>query len=131
MAILLTRSTEPHSAIRYGIIHRTTICKEIVMHKSDLIDAIADRVGGKATATEAVNAVLEAIAKAVASGDKVSITGWGSFEMVHKPARTARNPSNGGTVDVPECWVPKFKAGSDFKDVVNVAGKAAAAKKAA
>ncbi|WP_326646708.1 HU family DNA-binding protein [Streptosporangium sp. NBC_01755] len=97
------------------------------MNKKELVDAIADRVGDKKTATEAVNAVLDTIQAAVASGDKVSITGFGAFEMVHKPARTARNPSTGAEIHVAESWGPKFKPGSEFKELVNAGGKKAAA----
>ncbi|MET9339514.1 MULTISPECIES: HU family DNA-binding protein [unclassified Nonomuraea] len=99
------------------------------MNKRELVDAIADRVGDKKTATEAVNAILDAIQKAVASGDKVSITGFGAFEMVHKPQRTARNPSTGAEIKVAESWGPKFRPGSDFKELVNAGGKKAAKKK--
>ncbi|MEV0586269.1 HU family DNA-binding protein [Nonomuraea sp. NPDC050310] len=99
------------------------------MNKRELVDAIAGRVGDKKTATEAVNAILEAIQNAVASGDKVSITGFGAFEMVHKPARTARNPSTGAEIKVAESWAPKFRPGSDFKELVNDGGKKAAKKK--
>ncbi|MER6831302.1 HU family DNA-binding protein [Streptosporangium sp. NPDC000563] len=99
------------------------------MNKKELVDAIADRVGDKKTATEAVNAVLDAIQTAVASGDKVSITGFGAFEMVHKPARTARNPSTGAEIHVAESWGPKFRPGSDFKELVNNGGKKSAKKR--
>ncbi|GAA3441804.1 HU family DNA-binding protein [Planomonospora venezuelensis] len=98
------------------------------MNKKELVDAIAGKVGDKRTATEAVNAVLDAIQSAVASGDKVSITGFGAFEMVHKPARTARNPSTGAEIKVAESWAPKFRPGSDFKELVNEGGKKAAKK---
>jgi DNA-binding protein HU-beta len=99
------------------------------MNKKELVDTIAERVGDKKTATEAVNAVLDAIQSAVATGDKVSITGFGAFEMVHKPARTARNPSTGAEINVAESWAPKFRPGSDFKELVNTGGKKAAKKK--
>ncbi|MFF5110144.1 HU family DNA-binding protein [Streptosporangium taraxaci] len=99
------------------------------MNKKELVDAIADRVGDKKTATEAVNAVLDAIQTAVASGDKVSITGFGAFEMVHKPARTARNPSTGAEIHVAESWGPKFRPGSDFKELVNNGGKKSSKKR--
>ncbi|MBG0832323.1 HU family DNA-binding protein [Planomonospora sp. ID67723] len=98
------------------------------MNKKELVDTIAGKVGDKKTATEAVNAVLDAIQNAVASGDKVSITGFGAFEMVHKPARTARNPSTGAEIKVAESWAPKFRPGSDFKELVNEGGKKAAKK---
>ncbi len=89
------------------------------MNKRDLIDAISGRMGDKKSATEAVNAVLEAIQSAVASGDKVAITGFGVFEKSERPARTARNPATGATIEVPKSSVPKFRAGADFKALVN------------
>jgi DNA-binding protein HU-beta len=89
------------------------------MNKRDLIDAISSRMGDKKTATEAVNAVFETIQAAVASGDKVAITGFGVFEKTVRPARTARNPATGASIKVPESSVPKFRAGSDFKAIVN------------
>ena len=89
------------------------------MNKRDLSDAISVRTGDKKSATEAVNAVLETIASAVASGDKVAITGFGVFEKSERPARTARNPATGATIEVPKSSVPKFRAGADFKALVN------------
>ena len=89
------------------------------MNKRDLVDAISGRLGGKKPATEAVNAVLEAIQDAVASGDKVAITGFGVFEKSERPARTARNPATGAPIDVAASSVPKFRPGADFKALVN------------
>jgi DNA-binding protein HU-beta len=89
------------------------------MNKRDLVDAISGRLGGKKPATEAVNAVLEAIQEAVANGDKVAITGFGVFEKSERPARTARNPATGATIQVPSSSVPKFRPGADFKALVN------------
>jgi DNA-binding protein HU-beta len=99
------------------------------MNKRDLIDAISGRLGDKKSATEAVNAVLETIQSAVASGDKVAITGFGVFEKTERPARTARNPATGAAIQVPKSSVPKFRAGADFKALVN-GEKSAAAKTA-
>ncbi|GII76501.1 hypothetical protein Sru01_14830 [Sphaerisporangium rufum] len=99
------------------------------MNKRELVDAIADRVGDRKTATEAVNAIIEAIQHAVANGEKVSITGFGAFEMAHKPARQARNPSTGEPIKVAESWGPKFRPGADFKELVNTSGKKASRKK--
>ena len=94
------------------------------MNKRDLIDAISNRMGDKKTATEAVNAVLETIQRTVAKGDKVAITGFGVFEKMVRPARTARNPATGASIKVPKTSVPKFRAGADFKGMV--AGKSKA-----
>ena len=62
------------------------------MNKRDLIDALSGRLGDKKSATEALNAVLETIQSAVASGDKVAITGFGVFEKSERPARTGSQP---------------------------------------
>jgi DNA-binding protein HU-beta len=98
------------------------------MNKRDLIDAISSRMGDKKTATEAVNAVLDTIQTAVAKGDKVAITGFGVFEKSVRPARTARNPATGAAIKVPKTSVPKFRAGADFKALVNGEKKVAARK---
>ena len=81
------------------------------MNKRDLIDALSGRLGDKKSATEALNAVLETIQSAVASGDKVAITGFGVFEKSDRPARTARNPATGAQIHVAASSVPKFRAG--------------------
>ncbi len=93
------------------------------MNKSDLIDAISGRLGGKKPATEAVNAVLETIQSTVAAGNKVAITGFGVFEKSERPARTARNPATRETIQVPASSVPKFRPGADFKALVNAPKK--------
>ena len=89
------------------------------MNKRDLIDALSGRLGDKKSATEALNAVLETIQSAVASGDKVAITGFGVFEKSERPARTARNPATGAEITSPRQSVPKFRPGADFKALVN------------
>src|ERR1700758_3963679 len=89
------------------------------MNKRDLIDAISNRMGDKKTATEALNAVIDTIQVAVAKGDKVAITGFGVFEKSVRPPRTARNPATGAAIKVPKTSVPKFRAGADFKALVN------------
>jgi DNA-binding protein HU-beta len=99
------------------------------MNKRDLIDAISGQLGDKKTATMAVNAVLDTIQSTVARGDKVAITGFGVFEKAIRPARTARNPATGATIRVPKSSVPKFRAGADFKAVVNGEKRVAAKKR--
>ncbi|MFI0485255.1 HU family DNA-binding protein [Actinomadura sp. 9N215] len=88
------------------------------MNKRELVDTISDRLGSKKAAAEALDAILEAIQNAVAKGDKVAITGFGSFEKADRPARTARNPATGKPIQVPATSVPKFKPGADFKNLV-------------
>ncbi|MEU6659796.1 HU family DNA-binding protein [Streptomyces sp. NPDC046821] len=88
------------------------------MNKAQLVEAIADKVGGRQQAADAVDAVLDAIVRAVVGGDRVSVTGFGSFEKVDRPARYARNPQTGERVRVKKTSVPRFRAGQGFKDLV-------------
>src|SRR3954467_12528314 len=80
-------------------------------------------MGGRQAAADAVDAVLDAIVRAVVSGDRVSVTGFGSFEKVERPARYARNPQTGERVRVKKTSVPRFRAGQGFKDLVSGAKK--------
>ncbi|MER7663469.1 MULTISPECIES: HU family DNA-binding protein [unclassified Streptomyces] len=89
------------------------------MNKAQLVETIADKVGGRQQAAEAVDAVLDAIVRAVVGGDRVSVTGFGSFEKVDRPARYARNPQTGERVRVKKTSVPRFRAGQGFKDLVS------------
>ncbi|OIJ65964.1 HU family DNA-binding protein [Streptomyces mangrovisoli] len=89
------------------------------MNKAQLVEAIADKMGGRQQAAEAVDAVLDAIVRATVAGDRVSVTGFGSFEKVDRPARYARNPQTGERVRVKKTSVPRFRAGQGFKDLVS------------
>ncbi|MDG4859395.1 HU family DNA-binding protein [Streptomyces sp. T-3] len=89
------------------------------MNKAQLVESIADKVGGRQQASDAVDAVLDAIVRAVVGGDRVSVTGFGSFEKVDRPARYARNPQTGERVRVKKTSVPRFRAGQGFKDLVS------------
>ncbi|RBM04987.1 HU family DNA-binding protein [Streptomyces sp. PT12] len=88
------------------------------MNKAQLVEAIADKVGGRQQAADAVDIVLDAIIRAVVAGERVSVTGFGSFEKVDRPARYARNPQTGERVRVRKTSVPRFRAGQGFKDLV-------------
>jgi DNA-binding protein HU-beta len=108
------------------------------VNKAELIEELADRLdGNRRAAGHALESVLDVIQRAMVKGEKVVITGFGSFEAVARGARTARNPRTGETVKVKKTTVPKFKAGADLKAVVSgakklpkVASSAAPAKKA-
>ena len=102
------------------------------MNKAELIDAVAARLdGSKKAAADAVEAFIDTIAAVVAKGDKVSITGFGTFSKSDRPARTGRNPQTGAPVKIKATSVPKFKAGAEFKAIVSGKKKVAAAKPAA
>ncbi|GAB2932095.1 MULTISPECIES: HU family DNA-binding protein [Streptomyces] len=89
------------------------------MNKAQLVEAIADKLGGRQQAADAVDAVLDAIVRATVAGERVSVTGFGSFEKVERPARYARNPQTGERVRVKKTSVPRFRAGQGFKDLVS------------
>ena len=98
------------------------------MNKAELIDAVAERLGAdKRSATNAVEAFLDTITRAVATGEKVAITGFGVFEKQVRKARTGRNPRTGAIVKIKATSVPKFRAGGTFKEVVSGARKLAKA----
>ena len=90
------------------------------MKKTDLIDAIKEKSGlSKKDAEKALNAALDTIVEAVAAGDKIQLTGFGTFEQRQRNARTGVDPRTGNSIDIPASKVPAFKAGKAFKDIVN------------
>jgi len=90
------------------------------MNKSDLIDSIAASTGlTKADAGRALDAATDAIAKALKTGQSVSLVGFGTFTVKHRAARTGRNPRTGATIHIAASNNPSFKAGKALKDAVN------------
>ena len=88
------------------------------MNKSQLIDALAARLGDRRTAASAVDGLLSTIVETVKSGESVSLTGFGVFEARARAARVGRNPRTGQTVAVPAATVPAFRPGTGFKTAV-------------
>lgn len=101
------------------------------MNKSQLVDALADRLGDRKTAATAVDALLQIVVDTVRSGDSVSLAGFGVFESRARAARTGRNPRTGETVAVPATTVPAFRPGTGFRAAVAGDGAAEAAEPAA
>ena len=90
------------------------------MNKSDLVSAIADRSGlSKANAARALEATTSAISGALSSGGSVAISGFGSFIVRSRAARSGRNPQTGATIQISASKVPAFKAGKLLKESVN------------
>lgn len=90
------------------------------MNKSELAEAVSASFGGnKSMGASAVDAVVDAITSALADGDKVQITGFGTFEVRHRAARMGRNPRTGEPVEIKASNAPAFKAGKGLKDAVN------------
>ena len=99
------------------------------MTKSELIDRLAAQFPQLVAkdAELAVKMILDAMADALAAGDRIEIRGFGSFGLNYRPPRTGRNPKSGEHVLVPEKHVPHFKAGKELRERVDF--KAAAAEK--
>ena len=94
------------------------------MNKSQLIDTLAARFeGNRKQAAHALEAVLDTITREVAKGEKVAITGFGSFEKRIRDARWVRNPRTGERIKAKKTAIPKFSAGADLKAVVSGAKK--------
>ena len=94
------------------------------MNKSQLIDTLAARFeGNRKQAAHALESVLDTITREVAKGEKVAITGFGSFEKRVREARWVRNPQTGARIKAKKTAVPKFSAGQDLKNVVSGAKK--------
>lgn len=93
------------------------------MNKSELIDAVAAEAGiTKAESGRILDAYINQITTAVASGDKVTLVGFGTFQSTKRAAKTGRNPKTGKTLEIPASIAPKFSAGATFKARVK-AGK--------
>ena len=94
------------------------------MNKSQLIDTLSARFeGNRKAAAHALESVLDTITREVAKGEKVAITGFGSFEKKVRDARWVRNPATGQRIKAKKKAVPNFKAGAQLKDVVSGAKK--------
>jgi DNA-binding protein HU-beta len=90
------------------------------MNKAELVAEVADRSGlTKRDAEKAVNAIVESIEGALTKGEKVSLVGFGTFEVRTRAARSGRNPRTGETLKISASKVPAFKAGKALKDTVS------------
>jgi DNA-binding protein HU-beta len=91
------------------------------VNRSELVAAVAAQVGSEqAEARRHVDAVFETIMNSVGQGDRVVVTGFGTFERVTRPARTARHPRTGQPIQVASTQAPRFSVGRTFKE--NVSG---------
>lgn len=89
------------------------------MNKTELIAAVAEKAGlTKKDAERAVNATIDAITESLVKGDKVQVSGLGSFEVKNREARTGRNPQTGETIQIAASKLPTFKAAKALKDAV-------------
>jgi DNA-binding protein HU-beta len=104
--------------------NRTFTEGTLVVNKTQLIDTLAARYeGNRKQAAQALEAVIDTITREVAKGEKVAITGFGSFEKRVRDARWVRNPRTGERIKAKKTAIPKFSAGADLKAVVSGAKK--------
>ncbi|MCB1920970.1 MAG: HU family DNA-binding protein [Candidatus Competibacteraceae bacterium] len=89
------------------------------MNKTELIETVAQASDlSKAAAGKAVDAVLDAVSKALKGGETVVLTGFGTFSVRERPARTGHNPKTGEPMEIKASKAPVFKAGKTLKDAV-------------
>lgn len=90
------------------------------MNKQELVEALLKKAGSasKAEAERHLNAFVEVVKASLKKGQKVSITGFGTFDVSKRKARTGVNPQTGKKIKIPAMKVPKFKAGKGLKKVV-------------
>ena len=91
------------------------------MNKSELVQQLQDRAGlSRTDATKAIDALFSVqdgiIARELKNGNKVQITGFGTFESKHREARTGRNPRTGKEINIAASTSAGFKAGKGLKD---------------
>jgi DNA-binding protein HU-beta len=90
------------------------------MTKAELIDSIAAKADlQKSAAERIVNAIFDDIVTALKGGDKVNISGFGTFQVSDRKARTGRNPKTGEAIQIEASRTAKFKAGKGLKDSLN------------
>lgn len=89
------------------------------MNKQELVASVAEKTKlTKKDAEQALNAVLESIKEALAKGDKVSLVGFGTFEVRERKERSGRNPRTRETIKIPAAKVPAFRPGKDLKESI-------------
>ena len=90
------------------------------MNKSELVEVAAREAGiTKAAAEQALSAITGAIVSTVASGESVTLVGFGTFSVAKRAKSKGRNPRTGEEIQIPASKLPKFKAGKGLKDAVN------------
>lgn len=92
------------------------------MTKAELIEEVSRVVEMTRKDSEViVEAIFDSIVRALHTGDKIEIRGFGSFRTRERQGRVGRNPKTGERVEVPAKRIPYFKPSKELKDLVNVA----------
>ena len=89
------------------------------MNKAELMEKVASQTGlTKKACRQTIDSVTSAIADSLASGEKVTLVGFGSFKVRERKARQGRNPQTGEKIEIPAKKVPTFEPGKNLKEVV-------------
>jgi DNA-binding protein HU-beta len=89
------------------------------MTKAELVAKMADEAGvAKAAAEKALNSFVAAVSDALTKGDKITLVGFGTFDVTERAKREGRNPRTGQTIVIPASKVVKFRPGSKLRDSV-------------
>jgi DNA-binding protein HU-beta len=89
------------------------------LNKQELVASVAEKADlTKKDAEKAINAVIDSIKAALHNGDKVSLVGFGTFEVRTRAARSGRNPQTGAAIKIPAGKVPAFRPGKELKESV-------------
>ena len=90
------------------------------MNKSDLIESIATKADlSNKSAAAALDATIQSITDSLKAGEKITLPGFGTFEVRTRPARTGKNPRTGEAIQIAESKVPSFKAAKALKEAVD------------
>ncbi len=89
------------------------------MTKGDLVNTMAARANiTKSAAEKALNAFVDGVTSALRRGERVSLVGFGTFEVTNRAARRGRNPRTGQEINIPASKAPKFRAGKALKEAI-------------
>ncbi len=87
------------------------------MNKAELVEEVSNQIGlTKKTSREAVNAIISAITDSLAGGERVTLVGFGTFQVMERKARKGVNPQTRGTIQIPAKKVPQFKPGKGLRE---------------
>lgn len=89
------------------------------MNKAELVEKVASQTGlTKRSCREAIDSITSTISDSLASGEKVTLVGFGSFKVRQRKARRGRNPQTGREIQIAAKEVPKFDPGKNLKEAV-------------
>ena len=89
------------------------------MNKGELVEEVTNQTGlTKKTSREAVDAVISTITDSLAREEKVTLVGFGTFQVIRRKERTGRNPQTGQTIQIPAKKFPRFRSGKGLRTKV-------------